>query len=64
MTDLAEMLGIDTTSPEYIAARERAERQYANARISRCSNGCVNYHDPDTDEVFSGFGKAGCEMCS
>lgn len=61
--NLAEMLGIDTTSPEYIAARDRAARQFDNATTSHCVNGCVNYHDSETGERFAGLGVAGCEEC-
>lgn len=59
-----EILGIADDDPDYIAALAEAEAQYARAEIRRCANGCTNYYDPVTKEVFAGFGRAGCAECN
>lgn len=62
-SELAKRLGIDENNEVYVAAKQAAKARYKRAEKRYCANGCTNYYDPLTDEVFAGFGKPGCELC-
>jgi len=63
MSTLSQLLGVNENDPVYIAAKEAAIARYKRAEIRHCANGCTNYYDPETEEVFAGFGAAGCKEC-
>ena len=61
MDDLAQMLGIDTTTPEFRAAYADAEARSARQVDRRCPFGnCATFIDPLDGKITGGFGPVGC----